>query len=476
MKRKRKTKIIATIGPASSNYETISELFRAGADIFRLNFSHGDHQTHLDNILNIRKLEKNSGRPISILTDLQGPKLRVGSFQNSEGVILKTNSNFVLDLSKEKGSEERVSFPHPELYEHLKIGQNIYINDGHLKLKITENKNNKINTKVISPGKITNNKGVNLPDLKFTLPAITEKDESDIEFALKNNVDWIALSFVQHANDILNLKKRIDGKASVIAKLEKPSALKDLDNIIKVADGIMIARGDLGIEVPLETVPVLQKKIIRNCRRSAKPSIVATQMLESMITSPIPTRAESSDVATAVYDGADAVMLSAETAIGRFPLRTVETMNRIISEVENDAHYSNIIDLNYKKEDINSSDAIVIAAKGISSMASIKAIVTYTTSGSTTYRLAKQRPPSPILSITPSKSVARQSCLVWGVHSVINEEKIPETKIAEESAKIAIREKIAEVDDQLIITAGIPFGTVGSTNSIRLIKINKEYG
>ena len=238
----------------------------------------------------------------------------------------------------------------------------------------------------------------------------------------------------------------------------------------------MIARGDLGIEVPLETVPVLQKKIIRNCRRSAKPSIVATQMLESMITSPIPTRAESSDVATAVYDGADAVMLSAETAIGRFPLRTVETMNRIISEVENDAHYSNIIDLNYKKEDINSSDAIVIAAKGISSMASIKAIVTYTTSGSTTYRLAKQRPPSPILSITPSKSVARQSCLVWGVHSVINEEKIPETKIAEESAKIAIREKIAEVDDQLIITAGIPFGTVGSTNSIRLIKINKEYG
>ena len=361
------------------------------------------------------------------------------------------------------------------MYEHLKIGQNIYINDGHLKLKITENKNNKINTQVISPGKITNNKGVNLPDLKFTLPAITDKDENDIEFALENNVDWIALSFVQHANDILNLKKRIDGKASVIAKLEKPSALKDLDNIIKVADGIMIARGDLGIEVPLETVPVLQKKIIRNCRRNAKPSIVATQMLESMITSPIPTRAESSDVATAVYDGADAVMLSAETAIGRFPLRTIETMNRIISEVENDAHYSNIIDLNYKEEGINSSDAIVIAAKGISSMASIKAIVTYTTSGSTTYRLAKQRPPSPILSITPSKSVARQSCLVWGVHSVINEEKIPETKIAEESAKIAIREKIAEVDDQLIITAGIPFGTIGSTNSIRLIKINKEY-
>ena len=475
MKRERKTKIIATLGPASSNYETISELFRAGADIFRLNFSHGDHQSHLDNILNIRKLEKKSGRPISILTDLQGPKLRVGSFQNSEGVILKKNSNFILDLSKEKGSEERVNFPHPELYEHLKIGQNIYINDGHLKLKITENKNNKINTQVISPGKITNNKGVNLPDLKFTLPAITDKDENDIEFALENNVDWIALSFVQHANDILNLKKRIDGKASVIAKLEKPSALKDLDNIIKVADGIMIARGDLGIEVPLETVPVLQKKIIRNCRRNAKPSIVATQMLESMITSPIPTRAESSDVATAVYDGADAVMLSAETAIGRFPLRTIETMNRIISEVENDAHYSNIIDLNYKEEGINSSDAIVIAAKGISSMASIKAIVTYTTSGSTTYRLAKQRPPSPILSITPSKSVARQSCLVWGVHSVINEEKIPETKIAEESAKIAIREKIAEVDDQLIITAGIPFGTIGSTNSIRLIKINKEY-
>ncbi|MEE2704631.1 MAG: pyruvate kinase [Pseudomonadota bacterium] len=474
MKRERKTKIIATLGPASSNYDSIFELFRAGADIFRLNFSHGDHQSHLVNINNIRKLEKKTNRPISILIDLQGPKLRVGSFENPDGIILRKNSEFTLDLSEEKGNEERVYFPHPELYEHLQKGQNIYINDGHLKLRVTENKNNRINTQVISPGKISNNKGVNLPDLKFTLPAITDKDEKDLQFALENNVDWVALSFVQNAKDILNLRERINNRAGIIAKLEKPSALKDLDNIIKCSDGIMIARGDLGIEVPLETVPVLQKKIIRKCRQNTKPSIVATQMLESMITSPIPTRAESSDVATAVYDGADAVMLSAETAIGNFPLRTIETMNRIISEVEDDTHYTNIINLNYEEEDINSSDAIIIAAKGIASMASIKAIVTYTTSGSTTYRLAKQRPPSRILSITPSRSVARQSCLVWGVHSVINEEKIPEVKIAEESAKIALREKIAETNDQLIITAGIPFGTIGSTNSIRLIKINEE--
>ena len=470
MKRKR-TKIIATLGPASNNYETISELFNAGTDVFRLNFSHGDYKSHLNSINHIRQLESKSKRPISILLDLQGPKLRVGKFKDSEGIILKKDSNFTLDLSSEIGDKNRVNFPHPDLYNHIKTNQYIFINDGHLKLKVISNNKQAIKTKVISPGRISTNKGVNLPDLKYNLSVITPKDDRDIKFAIKNNIDWIALSFVQNAEDIINLRKKINGKISIIAKLEKPSALSDLDQIINEADGIMIARGDLGIEVPLETVPVLQKKIIRACREKGKPSIVATQMLESMISSPIPTRAESSDVATAVYDGSDAVMLSAETAVGSFPTRSVETMNKIISEVENDLNYSKSQYINNNIKCVDSSSAIAIAVKEIASMISAKAIVTYTTSGSTTLRLAKERPFSPILSITPSKNVARQSCLIWGVHSIINEEKVPEAKIAEVSEKIAIREKIAKKNDKLIITAGIPFGTIGSTNSIRVIKI-----
>ena len=471
MRRKRRTKIIATLGPASNNYETISDLFNAGTDVFRLNFSHGDYKSHLNSINHIRQLESKSKRPISILLDLQGPKLRVGAFKNSEGVILKKDNNFTLDLSSKIGDKNRVNFPHPELYKHIKSNQYIYINDGHLKLKVISNNKKAIKTKVVSPGRISTNKGVNLPDLKYNLSVITPKDDRDIKFAIKNNIDWIALSFVQNAEDIINLRKKLNSKISIVAKLEKPSALSDLDQIINEADGIMIARGDLGIEVPLETVPVLQKKIIRACRNKGKPSIVATQMLESMISSPIPTRAESSDVATAVYDGSDAVMLSAETAVGSFPTRSVETMNKIISEVENDLNYSKSQYINNNIKCVDSSSAIAIAVKEIASMISAKAIVTYTTSGSTTLRLAKERPFSTILSITPSKNVARKSCLIWGVHSIINEEKVPETKIAAISEKIAIREKIAKKNDKLIITAGIPFGTIGSTNSIRVIKI-----
>jgi pyruvate kinase len=469
--RKRRAKILATLGPASNDEDTIYDLWDAGADVFRLNFSHGNRDDHAALVATIRDVEKQVGRPIGILMDLQGPKLRVGTFADDQGVVLQSGATFRLDMTDAPGDESRVSLLHPEIFQALKPGASLLIDDGHLRLEVTDCGDDWAETKVIIAGTLTNRKGVNVPDVTLPLPALTEKDKADLAFGLDQGADWVALSFVQSPKDVAELKSLVDGRASTIAKLEKPSALEHLDDIVKVADGVMIARGDLGVEVPLEQVPVLQKRIIRACRNAGKPSVVATQMLESMISSPMPTRAEASDVATAVYDGADAVMLSAETASGKYPVRAVSTMDRIIGQVEGDEHYLSLMAAGHQVLGETAPDAITAAARQIASTLKATAIVTYTTSGSTTLRAARERPPSRILCLTPSETVARQFALVWGVHSVVNIDHTPDEDLGVEAVEMALKEKLGKDGDTLVVTAGVPFGTVGSTNMIRVMRI-----
>lgn len=473
--RKRRAKILATLGPSSSDEDTIADLFDAGADVFRLNFSHGSHEDHAARVADIRAVERDVGRPLGILMDLQGPKLRVGTFASNEGVVLQSGADFRLDMDDTPGDETRASLLHPEIFEALKPGASLLIDDGHLRLEVTQSGKDWADTKVVIPGTLTNRKGVNVPDVTLPLPALTEKDAADLEFGLSQNVDWVALSFVQSPADIAELKERVNDRATVIAKLEKPAALEHLDDIVKLADGVMIARGDLGVEVPLEQVPVLQKRIIRACRMAGKPSVVATQMLESMINSPMPTRAEASDVATAVYDGADAVMLSAETAAGKFPVRAVATMDRIISQVEGDEHYLSLMAAGHRDTGDTAPDAITAAARHIAETLKAKAIVTYTTSGSTTLRAARERPPARVLCLTPSETVARRFALVWGVHSVINTAHTADEDLGALAVETVLEENLGKDGDTLIVTAGVPFGTVGSTNMIRVIKIGEGH-
>ena len=474
MSRTRRAKIIATLGPTSSDVETIADLWDAGADVFRLNFSHGSHEDHAARVADIREVEKQVGRPIGILMDLQGPKLRVGTFANDEGVVLQPNATFRLDMDDTPGDENRVGLLHQAIFKALKPGASLLIDDGHLRLDVLDCGEDWAETKVIIAGTMTNRKGVNVPDVTLPLPALTEKDERDLKFGLDQGADWVALSFVQSPIDVAELKALVDGRATTIAKLEKPAALIHLDDIVKVADGIMIARGDLGVEVPLEQVPVLQKRIVRACRKAGKPAVVATQMLESMIKSPMPTRAEASDVATAVYDGADAVMLSAETAAGKYPMRAVATMDRIISQVEGDEHYLSLMAAGHESPGDTAPDAITAAARQIASDLKAKVIVTYTTSGSTTLRAARERPPSRILCLTPSKIVARQFTLVWGVHSVVNTAHTADEDIGTMAVEAALKEGVGDDGDMLVVTAGVPFGAVGSTNMIRVIRIGQK--
>lgn len=473
--RKRRAKILATLGPSSSDVDTVADLFDAGADVFRLNFSHGSHEDHAARVADIRAVEKDVGRPIGVLMDLQGPKLRVGTFANDEGVVLQSGANFRLDMEDTPGDETRASLLHPEIFQALEPGASLLIDDGHLRLEVAQCGKDWADTKVIIPGTLTNRKGVNVPDVTLPLPALTVKDKADLEFGLDLNVDWVALSFVQSPIDVAELKARVNERATVMAKLEKPAALEHLDEIVKIADGVMIARGDLGVEVPLEQVPVLQKRIIRACRLAGKPSVVATQMLESMISSPMPTRAEASDVATAVYDGADAVMLSAETASGKFPVRAVATMDRIITQVETDEHYLSLMAAGRQSPSDTAPDAITAAARQIAERLKAKAIVTYTTSGSTTLRAARERPPARVLCLTPSETVARRFALVWGVHSVVNTAHTADEDLGRLAVDTVLKENLGKDGDTLIVTAGVPFGTVGSTNMIRVIRIGEGH-
>lgn len=470
MNRSRKAKIVATLGPASNNKEMIKALFEAGADVFRFNFSHGSHADHQQRCNIVREIESELGRPIAILADLQGPKLRVGQFSNGR-VILTAGQEFVLDSDNSPGDVNRVCLPHPELFAVITAGQSLLLDDGKLRLQVLDSDGHSIRTRVIVGGSLSDRKGVNVPDAVLPIPALTDKDRRDLAFALDMGADWIALSFVQRPEDVAEAKTLVAGRAGVLSKLEKPAALDRLEEIVAVSDAIMVARGDLGVELPPERVPGVQKRILRVCRSHGKPIVIATQMLESMIAAPVPTRAEASDVASAIYDGADAVMLSAESASGAYPVAAVEIMNRIICEVERDPLYRNMITAQHEAPQNNKGDAICAALREVTQIVGAVATVTYTSSGHTSLRAARERPMAPILSITPKMNTARRLALVWGVHSSVSDIVPSEDILVATACRTAWQEGLAQVGEQIAITAGVPFGQPGSTNLLRIAEI-----
>ena len=477
MKRNRKAKILATLGPSSSSQSIIEKLFSSGSDVFRLNFSHGTIEEHRKNFEIIRSLEKKYNHPSCILADLQGPKLRVGNFINKKENLTK-GQTFTLDLINKPGDKSRVNFPHSEIYEFLTPNTKILIDDGRLRMQIIDQKNNLLIAEVLNNGEISNNKGVNIPDTILPISSLTLKDKSDLNKALEMGVDWIAQSFVQTVKDVKELRKIVGSAASIMAKIEKPSAVKNIQEIIEEADGIMIARGDLGVELPPENIPAIQKKIINNCREKGKPVVVATQMLESMIDNPTPTRAEASDVANAIYDGSDAVMLSAESAIGKYPAETVTLMNKIIESVEKDKENYNVSVQNEIKNSkkINTTDAITSAAYSISQNAGAKAIITFSVSGKTTSRMSKERAPVQIIGISPNIDTARKLQIMWGVNSCYNDDANNTKEMVSIACTVVKNNNIAEPGDSVVITAGVPFGNAGTTNLLRIAKIiaNKD--
>ncbi len=471
MKRNRKAKILATLGPSSSDKKIIEELYSEGCDVFRLNFSHGDIEIHRKNFEFIRSLEEKFNHATCVLADLQGPKLRVGLFKNTKENLIK-GEKFILDLSSELGDNKRVNFPHPEIYNYLTPNSILLVNDGRIRLQVIEQNSDQLVTEILNDSEISNNKGVNIPDVILPIDALTKKDKSDLMKALDMGVDWVALSFVQQAEDINKLKKMIGNKALVMAKIEKPSAVKNIDAIINAADGIMIARGDLGVEMPTEQVPIAQKNIIRRCRHFGKPVVVATQMLESMIDNLVPTRAEASDVANAIYDGTDAVMLSGESAVGAHPIEAIKTMNKIIETVENDKNNYDLRIEDDGLDDVDNIDAITLAAYSIAKKSNAKAIITFSVSGRTTRRMARERAPVQIVGLSPKINTTRRMQLYWGVNSCYSNE---DAQNAQEMVKIACtlvkNKKLVNPGDSVVISAGVPFGSAGTTNLLRLAEI-----
>jgi len=470
MRRQRNAKIVATLGPVSSTPAVINALFSAGVDVFRLNFSHGTHAEHRKRMETIRAVEKKVRRPIGVLIDLQGPKLRIGTFAHGP-VVLEPGASFRLDLGPLPGSAERVCLPHPEVFSVLKPGLELLLDDGKMRLVVERCGRGYALTRVVVGGRLSERKGLNIPDAIIPLSPLTAKDWRDLEFGLKLGADWVALSFVQRPEDIDEARAVIGKRAAIVAKLEKPAAIKALDAIVDKADGIMVARGDLGVEMRPEQVPTVQRQILRACRRAGKPVIVATQMLESMIASPVPTRAEASDVATAVYDGADAVMLSAESASGQYPVEAVEIMDRIIREVEQDQHYRTLTDAQYSEPRRTAADAISHSLREAAHIVSAKATVIYTDSGFSSIRASRERPEAPILSLTPNLGTARRLALVWGVHSVLTHQTADINTMTDLACKTALEEGYAQPGDNLVIAAGVPFGQAGTTNMLRIATV-----
>jgi len=472
MRRQRSAKIVATLGPASSSAERIGALFAAGVDVFRLNFSHGTHDEHRARFLAIRQVEARSGRPIGILADLQGPKLRLGTF--AEGSTeLAAGAPFRLDLDRRPGDAKRAPLPHPEVFEALRPGTELLVDDGKVRLKVVAAGTDFADTECLVGGALADHKGVNVPHAVLPISAVTEKDRADLSFALAQGADWIALSFVQRPDDVAEGRKLVGNAAGLLVKLEKPAAIGRLSEIIELADAVMVARGDLGVEMPPEDVPSVQKQVIHACRLAGKPVVVATQMLESMVGAPTPTRAEASDVATAVYEGADAVMLSAETAIGRYPLEAVAMMDRIARRVQIDPLYFATLDGGRMEPLHTNSDAISAAACQVAGTVGAAAIVSYTTSGATALRAARERPAAPILVLTSNLGTARRLALLWGAHCVHTADVKSFTDMVQKAVRTAQREAIAQSGERLVITAGVPFGTPGATNVLRIAWVDR---
>ncbi|TAK47654.1 MAG: pyruvate kinase [Xanthobacteraceae bacterium] len=473
MRRLRRIKILATLGPASADSAVIRRLFEAGADVFRINMSHTPHDKLREMVATIRNVEGSYGRPIGILVDLQGPKLRLGTFAEG-GIMLKNGEAFIVDADAAPGDKSRVQLPHPEILAALRPGHALLIDDGKIRLIVEEHTPGRVVTRVAVGGKVSDRKGVSLPDTDLPMSAMTPKDRADLDAALECGIDWVALSFVQRPEDVIETKKLVRGRASVMAKIEKPQAIERLAEILDAADALMVARGDLGVEMPAERVPGLQKQMTRMARRAGKPIVIATQMLESMIQSPVPTRAEVSDVATAVFEGADAIMLSAESAAGKFPVEAVSTMNRIAEEVERDPTYRTVIRAQRPDPEPTGADAIAEAARTIAETLDLSTIICWTSSGSTALRVARERPKPPVVAITPNSATGRKLSLVWGVHCVVAEDAHDQDDMVNRACRMAFSDGFAKAGQRVIIVAGVPLGTPGATNMVRIAYVGAE--
>lgn len=448
----------------------IRKLMVAGADAFRINMSHGDQEQKAKLVSAIRALEKEFHRPSTILFDLQGPKLRVGHFEGGRAMLEK-GTRFILDREDRAGDAKRAQLPHAELFEVIKPGTSILIDDGKIRLQVLKVDEDRIVSEVRVGGAVSDNKGVNVPDVVIPIPALTDKDRADLAFALEQRTDWIALSFVQRPEDVAEARSLIGDRAALLAKIEKPAAIDRLNDIVALADAVMVARGDLGVELPPEQVPPLQNRIVACARQFGKPVVVATQMLESMVTSATPTRAEVSDVATAIYDGADAVMLSAESATGQYPVEAVTMMDRIAISVERDPSYEGRIHFTRTRLEPTTADAIAGSARQIASTISATSMVCYTSSGSTARRIARERPPIPLLAMSASLHTARRMGLLWGVHAVHTRDVSSFEEMVEKAKRMALRHKLSKGGDRVILMAGIPFGTAGSTNVLHVVRL-----
>ncbi len=469
----RRTKIVSTLGPASSTLAMITRLFEAGVDVFRLNFSHGAHEDHAERIAMLRALEASSGRPIGILADVQGPKLRVGKFEAGRAALAH-GARFRLDLDEALGTADRVRLPHPEIIEAAAVGSMLLLDDGKLRLRVLEKGSDYLHTEVLAGGILSDRKGVNVPDVMLPIPALTAKDRVDLDFALAHGVDYVGLSFVQRAEDVREAREIVAGRAWIMTKIEKPQALDNLDEILELSDCVMVARGDLGVELPPEEVPLAQKRIVREARLLGKPVVVATQMLESMISAPAPTRAEASDVATAVFDGADAVMLSAETAAGQYPEEAVEIMARIVRRVERDAGWQALMQASRPAPEHYAADAIAAAAQQVAQTVEARAIVAYTLSGPSALRIARERPDCPILGLAGTVSTARRLSLVWGVSARVADQgsdSVTLEDVVNAAANAARDDGLAVAGEAVVVVAGLPFGKAGSTNNLRIIRV-----
>ncbi len=471
MRRNKHAKIVATLGPASDDKATIQALFEAGADVFRLNFSHGKQEDHKRRLDLIRGIERDSGRPIGVLLDLQGPKLRIGTFPGGP-ITLADGAAFRLDLdSATPGNASRVALPHPEIFAALEVGTELLLDDGRLRLRVASFGPDFADTRVVNGGTLSDRKGVNVPGVVLPLSALTEKDRADLAYGLQLGVDWVALSFVQRPEDVVEVRTLVGGRAGIVSKLEKPAAIASLDAIVAESDAVMVARGDLGVELPAEQVPSIQKRIIRACRKAGKPVIVATQMLESMVGAPVPTRAEASDVATAVYEGADAVMLSAESASGRYPVEAVHMMGRIIRHTEADPNYRTSIDASRPDPQPLAADAIGSAMRHVTGLLHAAATVAYTRSGYSALRMARERPEAPIIGMTPQLATARRLALVWGVHAVLCHDVADVPEMTDLAGRTALKEGFGTAGQTVVISAGMPFATSGTTNLLRIAQI-----
>jgi len=473
MRRNRRVKIVATLGPSSSKPEIIRRLFKAGADVFRINMSHASRERLTELVGILRKIEADMGRPIGILVDLQGPKLRVGEFAN-DTAELPEGAVFRFDRRDDSGDESRVFLPHPEIFEAVEPGHGLILDDGKLRMVVRENTKDTITAEVIVGGPLSSRKGISLPDSVLPFSAMTEKDRADLEQAVDLGADWIGLSFVQRGDDVAEARKLSRGRVAIMTKVEKPAAIEHLDAILEQSDGLMVARGDLGVEMPLERVPGLQKRMTRACRNAGKPVVIATQMLESMISAPVPTRAEVSDVATAVYDGADAVMLSAESAAGQYPEEAVATMDRIAIQAEQDENYDRIVHAQQTTPEATGADAISAAAHDIAETLNLAAIVCYTGSGSTGQRAARERPRQPIVALTPIAATGRRLAVVWGLHCVLTSDAENLDEMVGKACRIAYREGFAKPGQRIIVSAGVPLGTPGATNMLRVAFVGAD--